>query len=146
MKIIKQTMNHEPCSKLWTWYTVAHDIPLNIAGTSEPRFLNKQKKDRNISGHRWSTYGRIIYLTMKIMCPPGGVVFMVTYLLYLSCFGRVWSFCVLLISYDQLYYAPCFASWTLLVHWHQQCVTVYHVSKWMMHELELWIATKLFWW
>ena len=44
------------CGKPWTW---ADDVPLHITGTSEPRLLNKQKKEYNISSHKGFTTHRV---------------------------------------------------------------------------------------
>ena len=39
------------CGNSCTW---AHDARLQIGGSNEPRSLNKQNKERNISRHKWS--------------------------------------------------------------------------------------------
>ena len=58
---------------------------------------------------RWAIYGVIYtYLTSKRF-----------------------EYCVLWITYDHLYYAPCLACWAHFFHWYQQCVTVHHVPKCM---------------
>ena len=51
-------------------------------------------------------------------------LFMITCMLYPSCFCDIWALCVSWITLDHLYYAPCLPCWALLVHWYQHCVTV----------------------
>ena len=67
--------------------------------------------------------GRNIYAIMKTMPRPGyhhnGYVAthelgrMIAYILRPSCFCEIWALCVLWITYDHLYYAPCLACWAL---------------------------------
>ena len=39
------------------------------------------------------------------------IVFMIAYVLRLSCFCKSWAFCVLWITYGYLHYVPCSACW-----------------------------------
>ena len=42
---------------------------------------------------------------------------MIAYVLRPSFFCEIWALCVSWITYDHLYYAPCFASWALFSLW-----------------------------
>lgn len=69
------------------------------------------------------------------------IVFMVTYILSPSCFYVIWALCVLWITYNYLYYNPCFAGWALfglLVPAKCNCISCVQV-----HELP---ATNPLWW
>ena len=69
------------------------------------------------------------------------IVFMIAYILHPSCLCEIWVLCVLWITYDHFYYAPCLACSSIFVLSCQQCV--HHVSKCMScHELIVMINGK----
>ena len=62
--IIIKICNHENNLLFWL---LPHDVRLHIAGTNEPRVLNKQNEEHNISGHKWSPMHRLLKLCQKKM-------------------------------------------------------------------------------
>ena len=68
------------------------------------------------------------------------IVFMITHILYPSCFCEIWALCVSWITYDHLYFAPSLACWSLsgsLVP-----ATVYHVPNCMSCQKAIVVITR----
>ena len=77
-------------------------------------FLNKQSKERNIGGHKWSTTYRVLISHRSKM----GVIYMQSWKQYICDIFTYITLLALLVEHS-------------LFRWYQHCVTVDHVTKCM---------------
>ena len=103
---------------LWNSCTWAHDdVKLPIAGTNKPRVLNKQGKEQNLSGHKWST-------TQRVPKPYQSKMSVI--------YTQSWKQCAL-------------PAITIMILWQLMHLGTW-CAEFLQSHCGAWVSTKPFWW